>query len=78
MQIHLDQLPHLSHQIPGTPYRWEMFKHIPHAEGWVVLGWEEYPHKDDLTCVESYEFGEDLQAALVKFTEVHQRIPKQQ
>jgi len=77
MNITLDHgLPYITHIIPGDGfnYRWELFKHTPHEEGWVVLGWLDFPG-DDVTCIESYEFGEDLQAALTKFAEVHQRNP---
>ena len=59
----------------ASPYRWEMFKHTPHAEGWVVLGWESYPDTDDHTCIESHEFGEDLSSALKLFAEVINRNP---
>lgn len=68
-----DGLPHLwCHR--EKLYCWELFKFVPHSEGWVVLGWED--DGEDMTCLESYEFGEDLQAALVKFAEVSTRNPR--
>ncbi len=69
----------LDHGLPRltcrqSPLRWELFKHTPHEEGWFVLCWAEYPEEDDVTCIESYHFGEDLIAALIKFAELTNEV----
>ncbi len=69
ISVHHDSL-FFYYQPPHNPQMfYECFNFVPHnPPGWVVLGW--VTHDDDIECVESYEFGDDQNAALLKFAEI--------